>query len=351
MKRTALNIVFGIGVLIFLFGYTAEEEQENSKTYLPTLSAYGFFDGELAKLQPTEGVVPYDVNTSLFSDYASKSRFVKIPKGQAAIYQNQQVFDFPKGTALIKTFFYPKDANKPNKGNILLETRVLLYEEEGWVALPYMWNEAQTEAYLEVAGGARDIQWKDEKGKKQKLNYRVPNMVDCKGCHSYNQTQVPIGLSARQLNRDFVYETGIENQLLHWQKLGLLQQLPEDQNWPKLAQWEDASSPIAIRARSYLDANCGYCHSPEGPANTSGMFLDIHTDSPAQWGVGKSPVAAERGSGGRLKGIVPGKPHESILTFRLESTDPGIRMPEIGRQIVDKEGLEVVKEWIKRMEK
>jgi hypothetical protein len=63
-------------------------------------------------------------------------------------------------------------------------------------------------------------------------------------------------------------------------------------------------------------------------------------------GVGKAPVAAGKGSGGRLYSIVPGKPDESILQFRIESTHPGIMMPEVGRKLVHTEGVELVRRWI-----
>ena len=102
-------------------------------------------------------------------------------------------------------------------------------------------------------------------------------------------------------------------------------------------------------ARSYLDANCGHCHNPHGPANTSGMMLDFFEKDPERLGVKKTPVAAGRGSGNRKFGIVPGKPDESILVLRMESDDPGIRMPELGRQLAHKEGLYIVKAWIKNM--
>ena len=79
------------------------------------------------------------------------------------------------------------------------------------------------------------------------------------------------------------------------------------------------------------------------------MFLDIHTDDPARWGVNKPPVAAGRGAGKRRFGIAPGKPRESILLFRMESNDPGIRMPELGRAVAHQEGIEIIREWIKSL--
>ena len=67
------------------------------------------------------------------------------------------VFDFPVGTVIAKTFAYPHDARDPSKGQRLIETRILKREPDGWVGLPYVWNEAQTEATLDVAGGTVDV--------------------------------------------------------------------------------------------------------------------------------------------------------------------------------------------------
>jgi hypothetical protein len=79
------------------------------------------------------------------------------------------------------------------------------------------------------------------------------------------------------------------------------------------------------------------------------MFLDAAQTDMARLGLGKPPVAAGRGSGNRKYGIVPGKPAESILLFRMESDDPGIRMPELGRQLKHVEGVELVRAWIKEL--
>src|SRR5699024_9932708 len=58
-------------------------------------------------LVPNKGVVPYGVNAKLFSDYADKMRTVWMPKGTSATYEPVKAFDFPVGTILSKTFYYP----------------------------------------------------------------------------------------------------------------------------------------------------------------------------------------------------------------------------------------------------
>lgn len=318
----------------------------------PKLSGYAFFTGPLADLVPAPGVFPYEVNAPLFSDYAEKARFIYLPEGAKMTYRDSAAFDFPNGAVIIKNFFYPHDAARPEKGRRILETRLLLKEEKGWKALEYIWNAEQTDAMLEVAGATFPVAWLDASGKKQSLQYVAPNLNQCKGCHSYDGKFVPLGVNARQLNRI----EDAENQIIVWQKAGRLS-LPGNFNpdtAPRLADYRLVNPKSEIRnlqsaARAYLDANCGHCHNPHGPASTSGMFLDIFENDPERLGVNKTPVAAGRGSGDRKFGIVPGKPSESILVFRMESDDTGIRMPELGRQLAHKEGLDLIKAWIKEM--
>ena len=84
-------------------------------------------------------------------------------------------------------------------------------------------------------------------------------------------------------------------------------------------------------------------------ATQAGQDLLFNQHDPVKWGVMKVPVAAGRGSGGRSYDIVPGKPDESILTYRLESTEPSIMMPELQRRLVDEDSLPLIKEWIASM--
>lgn len=316
------------------------------------LSDYAFFSGALADLSPAPNVFPYEVNAPLFSDYAEKARFIYLPAGQKMKYSADMAFEFPVGAVLIKNFYYFHEATKPEKGRRILETRLLIREEKGWKALEYLWNAEQTDATLEVTGATFPMTWRDAAGKKMSIDYVAPNVNQCKGCHSYDGQFVPIGITARQLNRK---QQG-DHQLIAWQKSGKIE-LPSDfdaATAPRLTDYRTVSSETQPHshepaARSYLDSNCAHCHNPHGPASTSGMFLGIEQTDPARLGIGKPPVAAGRGSGDRKYGIVPGKPSESILVYRMEQDDPGIRMPELGRQLMHREGVELVKAWIREM--
>lgn len=340
MKKVLLAVV---ALLIFAAGKKSDKFERKDK-----LSEYGFFVGKLGDLTPSQGVYPYDLNTPLFSNYAEKLRFIKIPEGTKGAYNDTVAFSFPKGTVLIKNFYMPHDFRKPEKGRRLLETRLLVNDVDGWQALPYIWNDEQTEAYYDAAGETKTVQYTNASGKKISTVYMIPNKNQCKGCHVRNGTMEPIGPSARQLNRIISVSGKHVQQLEYWDQLDLIDELPGGDR-PKLAVWDDPSTgDLNNRARAYLDANCGHCHSRSGPANTSGLFLDIHEQSPNQLGVNKTPVAAGRGSGGFRFDIQPGDPDHSIMIFRMKTNDPGIAMPEIGREQIHKEGVALIEEWIRK---
>lgn len=345
------RVLFWIGPVLMLGLLMAFVEKEEGEKPKMNLSDYGFFEGNISDQQPAAGVVPYELNTPLFTDYAEKLRFVRLPDGATVPYNAKEVLDFPVGTHIVKTFFYYKDARNPKKGRRLMETRVLEHGEDGWKALAYVWNADQSDAYLEVAGADIDMSFVHTDGKKKKFTYTVPNVNQCKGCHSFNGAMSPIGPSARQLNGEFAYADGAANQLAHWQQAGLLTELPANHAAiPRIAVWDDPSESLDARARAWLDINCAHCHRAEGPASTSGFFLDIHQTDPTVLGVNKSPVAAGRGSGGLKVDIEPGKPGKSILYYRIASKDPGVMMPELGRSLVHEEGVALIKEWIKEMQ-
>jgi len=313
------------------------------------LSGWGLFEAGGASQHPVEGVIPYDINTPLFSDYALKYRFVKLPEGKAAAYSAEGVFELPVGAIIAKTFAMPRDLRRPEAGQRLLETRILEHAPEGWLGWAYIWNEEQTEASLAVAGGSIDVEWIHTDGKSRSNDYLVPNVNQCKGCHSAGAGMQPIGLSARQLNRDFGYVHGVENQLAYWTRTGALAGTPEPSQAPKLAVWDDPQADPDARARAWLEINCAHCHQPGGAAQNSGLDLRASQREPLKIGVRKPPVAAGTGSGGLQFDILPGKSDQSILMFRLLSTHPDVMMPELGKRMVHDEGVELIRQWIESM--
>jgi uncharacterized repeat protein (TIGR03806 family) len=330
------------------------------------------------KLALNTGVIPYDLNTPLFSDYAHKLRTIWMPSGMAAVYEENATFDFPVGTVITKTFYYPRPvgaardsksvartydesadfvrrasgAGGLNLANVhLIETRVLVRREHGWEALPYVWNAAQSEAELARTGDAIPLELVADDGAREAFTYVVPNENQCAGCHVVDlktKAIAPIGPKARHLNRDFHYTSGSENQLAHWTTLGYLTGAPDSAAAPKNAEWRDSAQPLSARARAYLDVNCGHCHNPKGPANTSALDLTIFAADDRHLGMCKPPVAAGRGTGDHLFDIVPGRPDDSILPYRMTSSEPGVMMPEQGRNTTHHEGVALIREWIAR---
>jgi uncharacterized repeat protein (TIGR03806 family) len=347
-------LVAGAGMLVLAVsgcgGHVPSEAQSAAPEPFEKLSQYALFAGDAAAQVPAVGVIPYDLNSPLFSDYAEKYRFVKLPPGTHAVYCAEETFKFPVGTVIAKTFAYPHDARDPSRGRRLIETRILKREPDGWVGLPYVWNDVQTDATLDVAGDIVEVSWVHTDGRPRQNSYIIPNVNQCKGCHKAGEVMMPIGPKARQLNREFAYAEGMENQLAHWSRRGTLEGAPPPSDTPRLPVWDDPrSGTVDARARAWLEINCAHCHSPEGPARGSGLDLRVFQQNPTPLGISKPPVAAGIGSGGLDYDIVPGQPDKSILAYRIASTHPGVMMPELGKRLVHEEGVALIRQWITAM--
>lgn len=325
-----------------------EDEFADGDLPYKKLSTYAFFTGELSNLMPVKEVIPYKPASSLFTDYALKSRFIFFPKDKKARITSNEI-SFPIGTVIVKNFYYPADFRKLDDHKRIIETRLLIHAENGWEAYPYIWNSSQTEAILKVVGGEIEVSFTDYDGKDQVINYLVPNKNQCKTCHNSNETLVPIGVKVQHLNNVQDYETGESNQLLHWTELGKLEGFEGEKSHPAMINYEDKKLALDDRAMAYLDINCSHCHSSTGPASTSGLFLTYDQTDPLRLGINKTPVAAGNGAGSFYFDVVPGKAEESIMTHRMNSTEVGVAMPELGRSTVHQEGVQLIKDWINAM--
>lgn len=314
-----------------------------------TLSSYHFFDGNVASLVPSEGVLPYELISPLFSDYSYKERFVWMPDGKTANYTTDHVLDFPVGAVLIKNFFYLHDERDASKGRRLMETRLLVNRGEEWDAYGYSWNDEQTEAYYDIVGDIKDVTWINEAGEEQRVDYIIPNKNQCKGCHAYDNKLLPIGPKVRNLNKDFAFEDGVSNQLNKWADIGYLSNYNLESDHPAVAKWDDGSISTHERSMAYLDINCGHCHNPKGAGSTSGLTLLADSEIGLKLGVYKPTVSAGAGTGGHSFSIVPGNADESIMIYRMSSTNPGAMMPELGRRLVHTEGVDLIASWINEM--
>lgn len=352
-----------------------------SQSYPANLSDWRMMQTDEHRLVLDPALVAYDLATPLFSDYALKLRTVWLPEGSSASYTDESSLDFPVGTVISKTFYYPRDPDTSDINRLLrtesdsvgfdgqsldlnlvrlIETRLLVRQTNGWEALPYVWHDDQSDATLQITGAIKRLQLRDADaadpngGSDERFAYVVPNRNECASCHVLDQNAgglSPIGPSVRNLNKIYhYYPNGAAQQLDTWQERGLLASLPAETDWPVSALWQaGALDDLNQRARSYLDVNCGHCHQPGGSGDTSGLFLHFAETDYRLMGLCKPPVAAGRGTGGRRFSIVPGQPEESILSYRISSKDVGVLMPEVGRSLVHEAGLKLINEWIRQM--
>src|SRR6185437_11501668 len=135
----------------------------------PTLESYHLFRDSGAR-EPNAALVPYTLNTPLFSDYALKFRYLLVPPRQSVSYREQGALDFPVGTTLVKTFAYPADFRAPDEKLRFIETRLLIHKPQCWVALTYVWNDAQNEAVLKRAGVRVPVSFIDASGAEQRID-------------------------------------------------------------------------------------------------------------------------------------------------------------------------------------
>lgn len=309
-------------------------------------------DGEVVL---NERVEPYTLNTPLFSDYAVKQRYMYVPEGEAATFDPRWTYEYPVGSAILKTFSVVPDLREPTVGAQRVETRVLLFTDEGWTAWPYIWNDEGTDAELRLSGRILPMSVIDRQGQQRPFSYLVPQRNQCQDCHEIedeagNKAIVPIGPSTRNIDDG--------EQLAHLEGLGLLEAAPADRARPATDWWaylgtdpttlDDAT--LDAVARDYLDVNCAHCHNDRAVNGvTSQLFLAWDNTDLFRVGVCKKPGSAAKGTGGRSYDIVPGDPDASILHYRMETDDVGSMMPDIGRSLVHDEGLALVREWIARM--
>ncbi len=293
-----------------------------------TLSAFGFFAG--APDRPTPGMIPYRLRSALFSDYANKDRWIVLPPGERMQADGDGLLRFPVGTAIIKSFGY----TQADGSYRTVETRLLLHRTTGWVALPYIWRADGTDADLRLAGGRVPVTFTDPAGNARTISYAVPNRNQCLNCHQLNGVMTPIGPRLRNLDLAPAHRDRV---------------VGADWSRANMPRWDDAAAPLDGRARAYLDINCAHCHRTGGSANNSGLYLDYDQRDLSALGLYRRPVAAGRGSGGRDYDIAPGHADRSIFAYRMNSTDPGIAMPELGRQTVHDEGVVLIRDWINAM--
>jgi uncharacterized repeat protein (TIGR03806 family) len=290
----------------------------SSPLLLPKLSDYNIFTGDPQALIPGNGFQLYELATGLFTDYAEKQRLIKVPAGTTITAVNDGLPQFPDGTILVKTFYYFNDKREPLKGKRLIETRLLIKNNNQWVAGTYVWNQQQTDAALTTSGSNTPVNLIDEKGATRKISYRIPGGRDCASCHNSNNTIMPVGLKVRNLNISVVRNGRSINQLQYLHEAGIMNEV-NPQQFSSLPAWQNEKFSIQDRVRAYLDVNCAHCHSDRGSCARSAVRF--------AWEV---PLAATRIT----------EKNKRIVNLMAKGS-----MPRIGTTIVDSAALALIKQY------
>lgn len=285
---------------------------------------------------------PFSPQYPLWTDGATKRRFVHLPPGTTIDAGDTHAWKLPVGTRFWKEFSF---------GGRRVETRLLWKaSEDAWVAASYVWNEDQTEAVLapeqgvpgtvEVAGGRR---------------HSIPSRNDCAACHG--SPARPLGFGALQLSTDR------DPNALHGEPLapGMLTLATlVDEGLLSPARHDLVEAPPRIRTASprtrtalgYLAANCGGCHARDTSiaANLPPLgFADVTADGDAvaaalvlratRWQV---PGSAN----GSSVAVDPVVPERSALLARMRSRRPSSQMPPLGTVVRDEAAIDAITRWI-----
>ena len=290
------------------------------------------------------GNLPFSPQYPLWSDGATKRRWLHVPAGRSIDASRPDEWDFPPGTKLWKEFSHGRP----------VETRLIERLADGtWRFAAYVWNEAGTDARLAPAAGVPAL----PVASAPRGRYAVPAEADCRACHEGAAVPV-LGLSALQLSpdRDLLAPHGEPRQpgdadLRALIARGWLRNLPPAlaDRPPRIA----APSPAARAALGYLHANCGHCHNDNGsPPPVDLVLAQTAAASAASYAkVMRSLVgAASRYRAPGLAAASPlidaGRPDASVLVARLRSRDPRVQMPPLGTAHADTDALDLVERWI-----
>jgi putative heme-binding domain-containing protein len=335
------------------------EELQNHRVDFPRkLSETGLFSS-VAEHVPAAGVIPFSVNVEQWADHAAGERLVALP-GTSSV----KMYDHPiliPGGFFSGQYFFPKDGvlaktisleliSGDSKSRRRLETQVLLFNGVTWNGYTYKWNEQQTDATLVPAAGLDEtLVVKDAKspGGERRQTWHFPSRAECITCHN-PWAGYGLAFTRPQLTREHTYGTVVADQLETLVHVGILSPTKENPNEPEQASFKlsnpyDTKLDLNERARSYLHVNCSHCHQ-FGAGGTADLQLkyDVALDQSKTVGVRPTQGTFEIYNAHILS---PGDPCRSVLYYRMAKLGRG-RMPHIGSEIVDEQGLQLIHDWI-----
>lgn len=327
-----------------------------NETLPQSLSQTGAFT-DLTNLTPTDGLIPYDLIESFWSDGALKKRWIGIPNDGTHDTAEEQIdysengnWDLPVGSVLVKHFEMPLNENNPSITK-RLETRFSVKAADGnFYFATYKWNNAQTDALLLTTGLDENLNIVKADGSTTVQTWRYPSRAECITCHN-SSTGGTIGVRTRFLNQDITYpKTGrTANQLVTLSHLGILNEVITDADTPSLLTYkagDDATATVDEKARSYMDLNCAYCH--QAGSDVRADFDLRMSQSLAETGLLDAGINNPLGVVGE-KILAEGEPEKSILYLRANSAAPSIAMPPVAKNLVDEEGVALIEEWIEQL--
>lgn len=308
------------------------------------LSETGIF-ASLDEPAPAPGLIPYTVNSPLWSDGAHKERWLGVPGDGQIEFRDTLAWQFPEGTVLVKTFSLDKVAGDPTTRQ-RVETRLLTLQRGHWQGYSYAWNEEQTDAELVASGGLdRTLEIEDPgvPGGLRRQTWHYPSRAECMVCHTRAASYV-LGVTTPQMNRAAQDQPG-ENQISRLGALGLFKNQPalQPETYAVLADPADATRTLEERARSYLHSNCSHCHVEDGGGNAR-MQLGHATRREEMGLIGVKAQHALLGIPDALL-VAPGSPERSLLYQRIVKTGPG-RMPPLASSVVDQQAAALFRDWI-----
>jgi uncharacterized repeat protein (TIGR03806 family) len=306
-------------------------------------------------LTPTTGLIPYEVNAPFWSDGAIKQRWLGVPYGGGLMTPSNQVayaqdgpWDFPAGSVFVKHFTISTNETASGGASRRLETRVLVDAGGGVVqGATYRWRPDGSDADLVTAAQTETVTIVEAAGSRTQSWY-YPSPSDCVVCHNPAAGGILGASKTRQLARTAFYPgTGrTDNQIRVLNHLGMFNPAINQGSLaalPRYAAVDDPSAALELRARSYLDVNCAYCHQPGG-AGRAAFDLRIVTQLD-QAGLVRGPVAATLGIPGAVA-LAPGDELRSMIYRRTATNLATLRMPPLGRMTTDNNGLALLGQWI-----
>ena len=300
---------------------------------------------DVAALVPEPTLVPYEINSPLWSDGAAKRRWIRMPQGQHVTLADDGTLKLPVGTTLVKHFELPATFVATARTR-RLETRVLVVGTETVYGLTYRWNAQGTDA--ELVSEAADEGILDEAGK-QSRNWHFPGGGQCWSCHRAENRV--LGFTARQLA---LTTSDGKPQPEALAARGVLDAAVVAKMPPGLARPSDAAASLDARASAYLAANCSSCHHAGasflggGPTWIASPGVDVSERGLVGAPHHNTPMAAALGLINAPL-VDPGNPAGSVLMARVNSSDPDLRMPPLGRNVVDEEGARLLEQWIRSL--